>query len=150
MSSAGVVFVMMAEVPPITLAAWRLQLTCVLLGIGAAVQLARLPPAARARIARAAGLLSFSGVCLAFHFGLWVASAQATSLTHSLLFVSATPLFLALISLLLRRPISGGELVGTAVGLAGGVLLATAAAAHDAQVGFGEWIPGGRFGVAWG
>lgn len=81
-----------------------------------------------------AGLLAASGVCLAFHFGLWVYSVQATSLTHSLLFVSATPLFLAGGTCLLGRPISAGELGGTAVGLAGGVLLATAAARSDAQV----------------
>lgn len=100
-----------------------------------------------------AGLLAASGVCLAFHFGLWVYSVQATSLTHSLLFVSATPLFLAGGTCLLGRPISAGELGGTAVGLAGGVLLATAAARSDAQVWVrkegrerGWWAGGGWSG----
>ncbi|PRW45144.1 Permeases of the drug metabolite transporter family permease component [Chlorella sorokiniana] len=125
---------MMGDVPPITLAAWRLQLTSVLLGIGAAVQLCGMPPEDRQRTAQSAGLLAASGVCLALHFGTWVYSVQATSLTHSLLFVSATPLFLAGGTWLLGRPISAGELGGTAVGLAGGVLLATAAARADAQV----------------
>lgn len=37
-SSAGTAFEEMAEVPPLTLAAWRLQLTSVLLLIGAAYQ----------------------------------------------------------------------------------------------------------------
>ena len=183
-SSAGVVFAKLVEVPPITLAAWRLQLTSVFLGVGAAVQLSRMPPAARARtlqqvrrrrgpagagaaIWRASsgalsgdvrrpsagtsqlllllllllshptlqvGLLVVSGTCLCFHFGAWVFSVEATSLTHSLLFVSATPLFLAAGTWLLRKPISAGELAGTAAGLAGGVLLATAAARSDAQV----------------
>lgn len=82
-----------------------------------------------------ARLLAASGACLCVHFGLWVYSVQTTSLAHSLLFVSATPLFLAGGAWLLRRPISRGELAGTAVGLAGAVLLATAAARSDAQVG---------------
>ena len=48
-SSAAVAFALMSEVPPITLAAWRLQLTAVLLGIGAAVQLRGMPPDDRRR-----------------------------------------------------------------------------------------------------
>ena len=134
MSSAGVVFAMIVEVPPLTLAAWRLQLTSVLLGIGAAVQLGRMPPVDRRRTVDSAGLLAASGVCLCFHFGSWVYSVEATSLTHSLLLVSASPLFLAGGAWLLRQPISGGELGGTAMGLVGTVVLATAAARSDAQV----------------
>lgn len=48
-SSAGVVFAKLVEVPPITLAAWRLQLTSVFLGIGAAAQFARMPAADKKR-----------------------------------------------------------------------------------------------------
>lgn len=181
MSSAGVVFALMAEVPAVTLAAWRLQLTSVFLGVGAAFQLRRMPGEDRQRTVQQAGLLAASGACLALHFGTWVYSVQveagaascsrrkaasgacrrrrggggevlatgaallqrfsvsadapqATSLTHSLLFVSATPLFLAGGTWALGRPISRGELGGTAVGLVGAVLLATAAARSDAEV----------------
>ena len=133
-SSAGVIFAMVVEVPPLTLAAWRLQLTSVLLGVGAAVQLGRMPPADRRRTVDSAGLLAASGVCLCIHFGTWVYSVEATSLTHSLLLVSASPLFLAGGAWLLRQHISGGELGGTAMGLVGTVILATAAARSDAQV----------------
>jgi drug/metabolite transporter (DMT)-like permease len=126
---------MVAEVPPITLAAWRLQLTSVLLGGGAAVQLRHMPPADRRRMLAAAGLLVASGTCLCFHFGLWVLAVETTSLTHSLLFVSSAPLFLAGGAWLLRQPISRGELTGTALGLLGAVLLATAAAHTDKEVG---------------
>lgn len=44
-SSAGAVFISMAEVSPVTLAAWRLQLTTVLLVPGGIVQLRSLPHA---------------------------------------------------------------------------------------------------------
>ena len=93
-----------------------------------------MPAADRARLAGAAPLLAAGGASLAVHFGTWVYSLQATSVTHSLLFVSATPLFLALLSLALREPISRGELAGVALGTAGCVLLATAAARSDTQV----------------
>lgn len=108
-SSAGVVFALMREVPPVTLAAWRLQITSVLLGVGAAVQLRRMAPEERHRALRSAALLAASGTALALHFGAWVASLETTSLTHSLLFVSATPILLAAGAWILRRPISNGE-----------------------------------------
>ena len=92
-------------------------------------------PAAACRLALPqARLLAASGTCLCFHFGLWVLSVETTSLAHSLLFVSATPLFLAGGAWLLRQPISAGELAGAGLGLLGAVLLATAAARSDAQV----------------
>lgn len=134
-------FALLADVPPLTLAAWRLQLTSVLLGIGAAAQAVRMPAEDRRRTLRSGGLLAASGGCLAVHFGAWVYSTQATSLAHSLLFVSATPLLLAAGTWALRRPISRGELWGTAVGVVGAVLLA-AAAGSDAQVGRRGWAQG--------
>lgn len=103
-----------------------------------------MPPHDRARLPSAAPLLAAGGTSLALHFGTWVYSLQATSVTHSLLFVSATPLFLALLSLVLRQPISRGEVLGVAMGLAGGVLLATAAARSDAQVRAGTAVRSGR------
>eukprot|EP00887_Chlorella_sp_A99_P004332 scaffold15.g4332.t1 len=133
-SSAGVVFALMTEVPALTLAAWRLQLTSVFLGVGAAVQWRSMASDVRALTLRKSGLLALSGSALAVHFGSWVWSMEHTSLTHSLLFVSATPLLLALGTWLLRMPISRGELLGTLVGLVGAVLLATAAARTDRQV----------------
>ncbi|KAL4448195.1 hypothetical protein ABPG75_005414 [Micractinium tetrahymenae] len=133
-SSAGTVFSLLKDVPPLTLASWRLGTTSVLLGLAAAAQWRAMPPADRRRTLQQAPLLAASGACLCVHFGAWVYSVEATSLTHSLLFVSATPLFLAGGTWLLRKPISGGELAGTGVGAVGAVLLATAAARSDAQV----------------
>ncbi len=56
-SSAGAVFKLMEAVPPLSLAAWRLQLTTLLLFPGCAVNFRSLPPgahlhtSARARLA---------------------------------------------------------------------------------------------------
>lgn len=52
---------MMSDVPPITLAAWRLQLTSVLLGIGAAVQLCGMPPDDRHRVLQSVSLRGLVG-----------------------------------------------------------------------------------------
>lgn len=132
-SSAGVAFSFLKEVPPITLAAWRLQLTSVLLATGAVPQLCGMSPHDRAKTVRSAALVAGSGAALAVHFGAWVTSLELTSLTHSLLFVSATPILLAAGAWLLSQPISSEELAGTAVGAVGTIVLA-AGATSEADV----------------
>lgn len=64
-------------------------------------------------------LLSGSGACLALHFGCWVWSLENTSLTHSLVLVSSTPVIMAGGSYLLNQPISRGEISGAMLALAG-------------------------------
>ena len=48
---------------------------------------------------------------------------QHTSLVHAYLFVSVTPLAIAVGSLLLRKPISRGEVAGTLLGVLGAAVL---------------------------
>lgn len=60
-------------------------------------------------------------------------SLQRTSLTHSLLFVSATPVLLALYTLLARQSISPGELVGVGIGAVGTITLAGGASVSAEQ-----------------
>ena len=48
---------------------------------------------------------------------------QHTSLVHAYLFVSVTPLAIAVGSLLLRKPISSGEVAGTLLGVVGAAVL---------------------------
>ena len=66
----------------------------------------------RAKALRSWRMLLGSGACLAVHFGAWVWGLQHTSLTHSLLFVSATPILLAGWAWLSRQPISSTEVRG--------------------------------------
>ena len=68
--------------------------------------------------------LAVSGTCLGAHFGLWVAGLQSTSLSHSLLLVSCTPLFLAFGASALGFAVSRGELAGAALSVAGVALVA--------------------------
>mmetsp|Transcript_15190 Transcript_15190/g.26341 ORF Transcript_15190/g.26341 Transcript_15190/m.26341 type:complete len:442 (+) Transcript_15190:67-1392(+) len=124
-SSAASAFKQMMDVPAITLAAWRLQLTGVLLSIGAVWQWFReLGPEERARCFASWHLMLGSGICLGLHFGLWVWGLEHTSLTHSLFFVSLTPVVLTAGMLILRKPVSKGEIFGSLLAFLGGCFLA--------------------------
>ena len=82
-------------------------------------------------------ILAASSVSLALHFALWVWSLEHTSLVHALLFVSSTPLFIAIGTWATRRPISFGEQAGALLGLAGGAVLARGAD-DDGQTVLGD------------
>lgn len=126
-ASAGVAFKYIAEVPPMTLAAWRLQLTSCILVLAAALQWRGMPGADKARVFRDWRYSLFSGVALGLHFGTWVWSLQHTSLAHSLLLVSTTPIILVAYSLATRQPISTGEVAGAVLAVAGCAVLASGA-----------------------
>jgi hypothetical protein len=120
-SSAGAVFKKLPDVPPITLAAWRLQLTSLFLAAGLVPQWRAMPAADRRRALSRPDVLwtALSGACLAVHFGAWVASLKLTSLPHALLLVCMVPVLLVIWALLRRQPISKGEVLGTLLALAG-------------------------------
>ena len=97
-SSAGALFQHVDAVPPLLRASWRLQLTAIVLLPFFLYQLSTITPevATRFRTRRTWVLLSASGIALAAHFGAWVASLDQTTLTHSLLFVTAHPLVIVI------------------------------------------------------
>lgn len=125
-STAGVAFDRLPEVPPLRLASWRMQATSTVLLVGARREWRAADAPARAFALRRDTLaqLAVSGTCLGAHFGLWVAGLQSTSLSHSLLLVSCTPLFLAFGASALGFAVSRGELAGAALGVAGVALVA--------------------------
>jgi drug/metabolite transporter (DMT)-like permease len=63
-----------------------------------------------------------SGAFLAFHFGFWVTSLDYTSLTHSLLFVTAHPLVILIGMFLFVRKPNGMELIGGIAAFAGAAI----------------------------
>ena len=125
-STAGIAFDRLPEVPPLRLASWRMQATSAVLLVGARREWRAADAPARAFALRRDTLaqLAVSGMCLGAHFGLWVAGLQSTSLSHSLLLVSCTPLFLAFGASALGFAVSRGELAGAALGVAGVALVA--------------------------
>ena len=124
-STAGVAFRRLPDVPPTLLASWRLQATSAVL----AACLARrdLPAASPDLLSRwraSARQLIASGVFLGAHFALWVIGLQNTSLPRSLLLVCSTPLIISLGALACGFPVSLGELAGASLGVAGAAFLA--------------------------
>ena len=93
-SSAGAIFTHVDEIPPLLRASWRLQLTALFLLPFALWQLSTLETEIRTKLFDVSTLriVLASGFFLALHFGFWVTSLDYTSLTHSLLFVTAHPL----------------------------------------------------------
>lgn len=97
-SSAGALFQHVQEIPPLLRASWRLQLTSIVLAPFALYQWRGVTRETKEMYwsKRSWLLLGASGLALAAHFGAWVASLDETSLTHSLLFVTAHPLVIVL------------------------------------------------------
>ncbi len=122
-SSAGAVFEMIDGVAGLTKAAWRLQATSLVLLPGFLLQYSRADSALRNEWRGSLGLLCASGLCLALHFGTWLVSLDMTTLTHSLLFVTAHPLVIIVGLWLLRRPATRMQSVGALVGFVGAAVV---------------------------
>jgi len=107
------------DTPPLAIAAWRLALTAIVLA-----------PLALARgtirgIPRRDLLWSMgSGVALALHFALWIASLRYTSVASSVLFVTTHPIFVGLgAHFVLKERVSRGLTIGIALAVLGGGLI---------------------------
>ena len=97
-SSAGALFQHVDVIPPLLRASWRLQMTSLVLLPLFIHQWRGCDEAVRKRFwsRETVMLLLASGLALAAHFGAWVASLDETTLTHSLLFVTAHPLVIVI------------------------------------------------------
>ncbi len=113
-SSAGAIFTHVDQIPPLLRASWRLQLTALLLAPLAFWQWFTTESVVRKRVFEPKTLLILigSGFFLALHFGFWVTSLDHTSLTHSLLFVTAHPLVILVGMFFFVRKPSRMELIG--------------------------------------
>lgn len=113
-SSAGAIFTHVDQIPPLLRASWRLQLTALLLAPLAFWQWFTTESVIRNRVFEPKTLLILigSGFFLALHFGFWVTSLDHTSLTHSLLFVTAHPLVILVGMFFFVRKPSRMELIG--------------------------------------
>lgn len=127
--SFAAIFIRLADAPVLVIAAYRLMLASLLIN-----------PIAYARsryellhlIKAGLALPLLSGVLLALHFVLWIASLSYTTVASSVVLVTANPVFVALAShFLFREKLSRQVIVGIAVCLAGAAL-----------VGYGDWTLG--------
>ncbi|MEK6321802.1 MAG: DMT family transporter [Acidobacteriota bacterium] len=114
-----------AEVPALVIAFYRMAIATALL-LPAAVVFKWNEIASLAQ--KDAGLMALGGLCLAVHFGAWIASLKYVPIATAVVLVNSHPLFVVVASyfFLGERPARRG-LIGTAIGLGGMVVIS-----HDA------------------
>ena len=123
-SSAGAVFQLMDDVPPLLRASWRFQLTTLMMAPLCFIQYrdARQDQTFMSNLTsqETRYILFGSGISLGLHMGAWVWSLDNTSLTHSLLFVTIHPLIIVFGALLLRKYVPRQQVFGASIGFLGG------------------------------
>jgi drug/metabolite transporter (DMT)-like permease len=123
-SSAGAVFQLMDDVPPLLRASWRFQVTTLMMAPLCFIQYrdARQDQTFMSNLMsqETRYILFGSGLSLGLHMGAWVWSLDNTSLTHSLLFVTIHPLIIVFGALLLRKYVPRQQVFGASIGFLGG------------------------------
>jgi drug/metabolite transporter (DMT)-like permease len=129
--SFAALFIRLADAPPFVIGTYRLALASLLMLPFGYRQARREIPFLSVQDL---SLMLIAGVCLALHFGLWITSLSLTSVTTSVVLVTASPIFIAVASRLLfgerlRRP----AIAGIVISLAGAALIS-----------LGNWKLGGQ------
>ena len=122
--STASIFIRYAQenAPSLVIAAYRLTLaTLVMAPIAFFRHRAELRRLGRGALVWA----SLSGLFLALHFATWITSLEYTTVASSVVFVTTTPLWVALLApLMLKESLARPVLMGMLVTLAGGVIIA--------------------------
>jgi len=123
-SSTAAIFIRFAQhegAPSIVIAAARLTIASVIL---APFALTRYRPDLRKLSRREWILALLSGLFLALHFASWITSLEYTTVASSVVLVSTTPLWVALLApLVLRERLGTAAVVGLILALTGGVIV---------------------------
>lgn len=114
-------FVQAEAVSSLVIAAWRLSLASLIL---APVAIVRYRHELRVLNRSEVLLAALSGVFLAIHFATWISSLEYTTVASSVVFVSTSPLWVAILApLTIREPVSRRVLVGMGLALTGGMIV---------------------------
>jgi drug/metabolite transporter (DMT)-like permease len=122
--STASIFIRLAqrEAPSLVIAAFRLTFASLIL---APVALTRHKTELRSLTRRELYLGLLSGVFLALHFATWITSLEYTNIASSVVLVSTSPLWVALLApLVLRERLTRPVLTGMLLALSGGVVIA--------------------------
>ena len=138
--SNGAILARLADAPALAIAAWRVGLA-VLVVLPLALAAPRAPEAGARAIACAAG----AGALLALHFATWIASLDHTTVARSVLFVSTSPIWVALLQFAAGGGApSRGTLAALALAVAGTAVISRAGQGGEAAlVGDGLAVAGG-------
>ncbi len=121
--STAAIFIRYAQqdAPSLVIAAMRLSLASAIL---APIAWFRHREELRALTFQSLGLGLLSGFFLALHFATWISSLEFTSVASSVVLVSTTPLWVAILSpLVLKESPSKATLIGLALALLGGTVV---------------------------
>jgi len=136
-----------APAPAIAIAALRVAIAAALLLAAGWREL----PALRRIAPRDRPLIALSGLLLAVHFGSWIASLSFTSTAASVALVSTTPMFAAVLGVVVGDRVAPRELAGIAIAGAGCAVLAGGdwRAGGDALIGDGLALIGAASSAAY-
>lgn len=118
----------LVHAPPLVIAASRLAIaTLVLAPVVLLRRRAELASLSRLEL----GLALLSGIFLALHFATWISSLEYASVASSVVLVSTTPLWVALLApFTTREPISRLVIAGMALALVGGAVIGLSDSCH--------------------
>jgi drug/metabolite transporter (DMT)-like permease len=109
------------DAPSLVIAAYRLSLAVLLL---TPIALTRYRDELRSLSRRRLGFALLSGLFLALHFATWITSLEFTTVASSVVLVSTTPLWVALIApFALKEPVTRSVLIGMGLALLGGLIV---------------------------
>jgi drug/metabolite transporter (DMT)-like permease len=116
------------EVPSLVIAAFRLVIAALILGIVVAFRYRNI---IRGLTIKQVIILSLSGLFLAGHFATWITSLEYTSIVSSVVLVCSTPLWVGLLSPLVVREKPGRIIwLGMALTLVGAVIVGMSSSLH--------------------
>ncbi len=121
--STAAIFVRYAQVyaPSLVISAYRLSIASLLL---APMALIRYRSELRSLSGRELLLALFSGFFLALHFATWITSLEYTTVASSVVLVTTTPLWVALLSpFTIKEPLTRPILIGMGTALIGGIIV---------------------------
>ncbi len=130
------IFIRFIDVPPLIIAFYRLFVTALIL---TPVYLIR--EAQKETIKTHTFYYALSGVFLAFHFYLWIASLSYTSVSSSVILVSLHPIFVSLYShFILKERISTATLAGILTAIVGVIIISAGDHSQGSNVLLGDLL----------
>lgn len=134
--SFGSIFIRFIDVAPIIVAFYRLFVTTLIL-----TPVFWLKEPQRGSIKKYPFYFVLSGVFLAFHFYLWIASLSYTSVSSSVILVSLHPIIVAVFShFILKEKISLPTLVGILIAIVGVVIISVGDHSQGSNVLLGDLL----------
>lgn len=134
--SFSAVLIRLAEAPFLVVAAFRISLaSLVVVPVAAARYRSDVTQSSRRQIV----FLGASSLCLALHFGTWIASLSYTSVASSVVLVTSSPIIVAFVShFLIKERVSRSVVEGIALAVVGSVVLGWGDLRSSSQEALGD------------